>query len=113
MPQMSQQEMVAANGSILEAGLSPQNYDKGFDKYVRKFNPEEESSSVVAIHNGWQGDHGWAVAFKQGPRRCLLLGTMDGFSDEEALWSALADWATFQPRLQNPRQFPGKLFFPN
>jgi hypothetical protein len=66
LPQMKQQEVVAANGSILDTGLRTQNYDKGFDKYVRKFDPEEESSAVVAIHTGWQGDHGWAVAFKQG-----------------------------------------------
>jgi hypothetical protein len=113
MPQMSHQEMVAANGSILDAGLRTQNYDKGFDKYVRKFDPEEKSSAVVAIHMGWQGDHGWAVAFKQGARRCLLLDTTDGLSDEEILWTALSAWATFQPRLQTPRQFPGKLFYPD
>jgi hypothetical protein len=112
-PQISQQEMVAANGSILEAGLRTQNYDKGFDKYVREFNPEEESSAVVAIESGWQGDHGWAVAFKQGARRCLLLDTVDGLSDEEALWTALSAWVSFQPRLQLPRQFPGKLFYPD
>jgi hypothetical protein len=83
------------------------------EKYVRKFNPEEESQAVLSIHTGWQGDHGWAVVFKQGPRRCLLLDTVDGLSDDEVLWSALAAWATFQPRLQNPRQFPGKLFYPD
>jgi hypothetical protein len=52
LPQMSDQEMVAANGSILDAGLRTQNCDKGFDKYVRKFNPEEESSAVVSIESG-------------------------------------------------------------
>jgi hypothetical protein len=113
MPQIGQSEMVAANGSILDAGLRTQNYDKGFDKYVRKFNPTEESSAVVSIHSGWQGDHGWAVAFKQGARRCLLLDTTDGLSDEEALWVALSAWAMFQPRLSSPRQFPGKLFYPD
>jgi hypothetical protein len=68
LPQMSHQEMVAANGSILEAGLRTQNHDKGLDKYVRMLNAEEESSAVVAIESGWQGDHGWAVAFKQNPQ---------------------------------------------
>jgi hypothetical protein len=112
-PQISQQAMVAANGSILDAGLRTQNYDKGPDKYVRKFDPEEESSAVVAIESGWQGDHGWAVAFKQGARRCLLLDTVDGLSDEEALWIALSAWVSFQPRLQLPRKFPGRLFYPD
>jgi hypothetical protein len=105
--------MVAANASILEAGLKTQNYDKGIDKYVRKFDPDEESLAVVSIHQGWQGDHGWAVAFKQGPRRCLLLNTTDGLTDDEALWTALSARATFQPRLKMQRRFPGKLFYPN
>jgi hypothetical protein len=80
-PQMTYQEEVAANATILESGLKTQNSDKGLDKYVRKFDPAEESSTVVSIHTGWQGDHGWAVAFKQRPRRCLLLDTTDGLTD--------------------------------
>jgi hypothetical protein len=60
-PQMTHSEMVAANASILEAGLKTQNYDKGIDKYGCKFDPEEESSAVVSIHSGWQGDHGWQL----------------------------------------------------
>jgi hypothetical protein len=105
--------MVSLNGAILDAALKTQNYDKGFDKYVRKFNPEQESSAVVAIEAGRQGDQGWAVAFKQGPRRCLLLDTTDGLSEEETLWVALSAWATFQPRLSMPRQYPGKLYYPD
>jgi hypothetical protein len=85
LPQASPQAMISLNGAILEAALKTQNYDKVLDKYVRKFDPEEESSAVVAIESGRQGDHGWAVAFKQGPRRCLLLDTTDGISEEETL----------------------------
>jgi hypothetical protein len=99
LPQISLRDMIVANGTILDVALKTQNYDKGLDKYVRKFNPEEESSAVVAIESGWQGDHGWAVAFKQGPRRCPLLDTTDGLTEEEVLWVALSAWATFQPRL--------------
>jgi hypothetical protein len=112
-PRMTHSEVVAANGLILDSGLRTQNYDKGLDKYVRKFDPAEESSAVVAVHTGWQSDHGWAVAFKHGFSRCLLLDTVDGLSDEEALWTALSAWATFQPRFSKPRQFPGKLFYPD
>jgi hypothetical protein len=86
---------------------------QGLDKYVRKFDPTEESSAAVSIHTGWQGDHGWAVCFEQGPRRCLLLGTVDGLTSEEALWTALSAWTTFQPWLSKPRRFPGRLFFPD
>jgi hypothetical protein len=53
------------------------------------------------------------VSFKQGPRRCLILDTVDGLSSEEALWTALASWARFQPRLSKPRKFPGRLFYLN
>jgi hypothetical protein len=70
-------------------------------------------SATVAVHTGWQGDHGWLVYMKQGPRHCLLLDTADGLSSEEALWMALASWATFSPRLSTPRIFPGRLFYPD
>jgi hypothetical protein len=113
LPEVPVETMVAANGAILDACLKTQNCDKSFDKYVRKFNPEEESSAVVGVESGWQGDHGWAVAFTQGPRRCLLLDTVDGLSKEEALWVALSAWAEFQPRHKSPRQFPGKLYYPD
>jgi hypothetical protein len=56
-PDVSAQTMVATNGAILEACLKTQNYDKGFDKYIRKFEREEESSAVVAVEAGLQGDH--------------------------------------------------------
>jgi hypothetical protein len=105
--------MVAANGAILEACLKTQNYDKGFDKFIRKFDCSEEMTAVVAIESGWQGDHGWAVVFKQGPRRCLLLDTTDGLTKTETFWVALSAWATFQPRHKSPRQFPGKLYYPD
>jgi hypothetical protein len=70
-------------------------------------------SAVVSIETGLQGDHGWAVAFQQGPRRCLLLDTVDGVSNDEALWLALSTWAMFQPRRKSPRQFPGTLYYPD
>jgi hypothetical protein len=70
-------------------------------------------SATVSVQSGWQGEHGWAVCFKQGARRCLLLDTVDGLSSEEAFWTALASWATFSPRLAKPRVFPGRLFCPD
>jgi hypothetical protein len=99
------------NGAILEAALKTQNYDKGFDKFIRKFNPKREMSAVVAVEEGFQGDHGWAVVFQQEPRRCLLLDTADGLTKEEAMWVALSSWATFQPRQNTPRSKPGKLHY--
>jgi hypothetical protein len=115
MPQVSQSEIEAIHGRILEAGLRTQNYDKGLDKFVRKFERNEAMSSTVAVHSGWQGDHGWAVYVKQGPRRALLLDTVDGLSSEEGLWTALASWATFNPRwaAKCRRRFPGRLYYPD
>jgi hypothetical protein len=52
------ESIVSMNGSILEAALRTQNYDKGFDKFVRKFNPVQELSAVVATESGRHGDHG-------------------------------------------------------
>jgi hypothetical protein len=93
--------------------LRTQNYDKGMDKFVGKFEKNEAMSATVAVHSEWQGDHGWAVYVKQGPRRGLLLDTVNGLSSEEALWTALASWATFNPRKASKRRFPGRLFYPN
>jgi hypothetical protein len=56
LPQISLQRMVSTNGAILEAALKTQNYDKGLDKFVRKFNPAEGLSTVVAADgpNQWE-----------------------------------------------------------
>jgi hypothetical protein len=88
------------------------NYNKGFDKFVRKFNPKEEMEATVAIALGCSEDHGWAVYCKQGSRRCLLLDTVDELMDEETLWTALSAWASFQPRKASRRRNPGKLCYP-
>jgi hypothetical protein len=111
--QVSFESMVSFNGAILDAALKTQNYDKGFEKFARKFDPEQEMTAVLAIEPGRQNDHGWAIAFKQGSRRCLLLDTVDGLSGEETLWVALAHWSSFQPRSSRPRQGPGELFYPD
>jgi hypothetical protein len=111
--QASFEDMVSLNGAVLDTALRTQNYDKGFDKFVRTFNPAEELTAVVAVESGKQEDHAWAVVFKQGPRRCLLLDTTDGLSDEETLWVALSSWVSFQPRLAMPRHCPGNLFYPD
>jgi hypothetical protein len=115
MPQVSRTEIEAIHGKILETGLRTQNHDKGLDKFVRKFERNEAMSATVAVHSGLQGDHGWAVYVKQGPRRALLLDTVDGLSSEESLWTALATWATFNPRkaVKMNRRFPGRLFYPD
>jgi hypothetical protein len=100
------------NPAIYEAGLRTQNYDKGFDRFVRKFDPELPTEAVMSIAKGVHKEFGSAVLFTQENRRCLLLETLHEISEEEALWYTMFSWAKFQPRRQHPRQEPGRLYYP-
>jgi hypothetical protein len=100
-------QAAAWNQRIADAGLRIQNYDKGIERFVRKFDPDEELEAMISIAKGVHHDHGLAVYITQHKRRCLLLGTTYGLRDEEALWNALMSWANFQLRCERPRQTPG------
>jgi hypothetical protein len=112
-PQLGPTEIRAIHQRILDACLRTQNYDRGLDKFVRKYENAEAMSATVAIQSGWQGEHGWAIHLKHGPRRALLLDTVDGLSDDEVLWTALACWAVFKPRKTSVRKYPGRLYYPD
>jgi hypothetical protein len=103
---------VAYHYRIHEAGLWTQNYHKGFEKFVRKLERNEAMTATVSVQSGYRDDHGWAVYCTQVPGRCLLLDTVDGLTDEEALWTALAACDSFKPRKASPMKFPGTLFYP-
>jgi hypothetical protein len=90
----------------------PRIMTKGFERFVRKFDPDQEMSATSAIIKGAHHEHGTAVYFTQGTRRCLLLDTTYGLSADEVLWYTLFSWAKFQPRLKRPRKEPGRLFYP-
>jgi hypothetical protein len=45
------------------------------------------------IAKGVHQDHGLAVYSTQQKRLCLLLGTIYGHTDEEALWCTFMWWA--------------------
>jgi hypothetical protein len=109
---ISPQEIKAVHARILETALRTQNYDRGLDKFVRKYENLEAMSATLAIQSGWQGEHGWAVFMKQGTNRCLLLHTVYGLTDDEAIWTAMACWAVFKPRDDSPRKYPGRLYYP-
>jgi hypothetical protein len=49
----------------------------------------------------------------QEKRRCCLLDTEFGLTDEERLWAALSAWTTFQPRKALSQKDPGLLHYPN
>jgi hypothetical protein len=97
---------------VHEAGLKTQNCDKCFEKFVRKYERNEAMPATVAVIAGNRDDHGWAVYLTQGPRRCLLLDTVDGLAGDETVWTALGAWATFKPGKSSPRKLSGKLLYP-
>jgi hypothetical protein len=112
MPNATPQEIKAVHARLLETALRTQNYDRGLDKFVRKYENLEAMSATLAIQRGWQGDVGWAIFMKQGSKRCLLLDTVYGLTDDEAIWTAMACWAVFKPRDEQPRKYPGRLYYP-
>jgi hypothetical protein len=105
-------QLAAFNQRIHNAGFKAQNYDKGFDRFVRNFKPAAEMQATVSIVKGFHAGHGTAVYYTQGKRRCILLDTTYGLSDDEALWLTLTSWASFQPHRFQPRQTPGPLDYP-
>jgi hypothetical protein len=106
-------EIKAVHDRVLETALRTQNYDRGLDKFVRKYENLEAMSATLAVQKGWQGDYGWAIFMKQGSKRCLLLDTVYGLTMEEVIWTALACWASFKPRDERPRKYPGRLYYPD
>jgi hypothetical protein len=104
--------VVACNQRIADAGRRTQNYDKGIERFVRKFDPNQDMESTIEIVKGIHQYHGLAVYTTQKSRRCLLPGTIYGRTDEEALWSTWIWWASLQPRGKQPDQKPGQLFHP-
>jgi hypothetical protein len=109
---LEESSAVAWNQRIADSGRKTQNYDKGLDRFVRKFDPDQELEATIAIAKAVHQDDGLAVYTRQQKRRCLLLGTIYGRTDEEALWCTLIWWANLQPRKKQSRQTPGQLFYP-
>jgi hypothetical protein len=91
-----------------DAGLRTQNYDKGMDRFVGKFDPRIPISATIAIEPGCHFDHETAIHFQQDKHRCLLLDMLYGLTDDVFQ----KYWDKFQPRLAMPRSEPGKLYFP-
>jgi hypothetical protein len=111
-PSEALQQLAAFIQRVYDAGLKTQDYDKGCDRFVRKFDSEVEVSAIVAILKGFHADHGTAVHLTQEKRRCLLLNMTYGLTDDEALSATRASWASFQPRRAKPRVPPGPFYYP-
>jgi hypothetical protein len=100
------------NKETFIAVLATQPYGSGLGKFTAKFKPDQPYSATIAIEKGTHDEHGTAIYFEQGPRRCLLTRRIYGLPDEDTFWYVMKDWAQFQPRLSKPRQVPGQLFYP-
>jgi hypothetical protein len=114
-PQMSLLEMAGENQSIRESALEAQNVDKGFAHFVSHYRPNQPVGAAIWTEKGHHGDWCWGVFFQQGRHRCILAGVSSGRpeeeGDEDALWTACAAWANFEPVLGQPKAHPETLLF--
>jgi hypothetical protein len=58
----------AWNQQIHDAGLRTQNFDEGFQRFVRKFDPDLEMSATLPIVKGAHHEHGTAAYLTQETR---------------------------------------------
>jgi hypothetical protein len=123
LPRLVHEEPIAVlqeawNSQIYESASETQNYDKGFDRFIRKFDPDLPTEAVVSIVKGVHHEPGTAILFTQENRRCLLLDTLDGLSEDEALWYKLHSWAVtpdsaaFNGTARQPSPVSGTLLHP-
>jgi hypothetical protein len=90
----------------------PEAYDKGFERFVGKFDPSIPVTATLAIEKGCHDDYGLAVFFQQEKRRCLMIDTLiGGKTDVDAFWHGMLLWAAFKPRAASPRTEPGHLYY--
>jgi hypothetical protein len=100
------------NKETFIAGLASQPYTTGLGKFTAKFDSEEPYAATIAVEKGVHDERSRAVFFEQGVHRCLLTRRIQDASADEALWSAMKDWAEFQPKRSSRRSDPGQLFYP-
>jgi hypothetical protein len=75
--------------------------DKGLTHFIRSFRNDQEVIASIQVEQGRHGEYGWGVYFEQGRHRCVLTGTVSGRprekAEEDAIWTACAEWARFDP----------------
>jgi hypothetical protein len=90
--------------------------DKRFVHFIERFRNEMPVTASIRIEKGHHGEYGRGVYFEQGGYRCILAGTVAGRSEEEAwkdtLWTASAEWASFEPVLGKDKVHVEKLWTP-
>jgi hypothetical protein len=84
------------NEGIRDSAEITANADKGFGHHLKYFKPDRTVTAAVRVEAGQHGEYGWGVYFEQGRHRMVLAGLVLG-SDEEAIWTACAECANFEP----------------
>jgi hypothetical protein len=100
------------NEGIRESAEIVANVDKGFKNYLKHFRNDLEVTASIRIEKGRHGEYGWGVYFEQGRHRCVLAGTVSG-TDKDAMWTACAEWANFEPVLGQVKIHNEKLWTPD
>jgi ribonuclease HI len=94
-------------------GLAAEPYRISTGKFCAQFKRSKPYAATIAIEKGVHAEHGYAILFEQENRRCLLTRQVFGLSDEQIFWTAMKDWASFEPRQAKPRRDAGILYYPS
>jgi hypothetical protein len=106
------QKVAEWNTQTFIAGLASQPYGAGLGKFIAKFDSEEPYAAKIAVEKGVHDERATTIFFEQGVHRCLLTRRIHEATADEASWSAMKDWAEFQPKRSSRRSDPGQLFYP-
>jgi hypothetical protein len=105
------------NEALRESSEIVANVDKGFQHYIRFFRDELPVTAAIRVEKGLHGYYGWGVYFELGRHRCALAGTVVDRPEEEvwedAMWMAVAEWASFEPKLGQPKIHQETLWAPD
>jgi hypothetical protein len=105
------------NEGIRESAEIVANVDKGFEHCIGKFRNDLLVTATMRVEKGHHREYGWGVYFEQGRHRCILARTLANRPEEEAwedtLWTACAEWASFEPVLGQPKTHCETLWAPD
>jgi hypothetical protein len=105
------------NEGIRERAEIVASADKGFVHFIEQFKKDTGVTASIRVEKGHHGEYGWGVYFEQGRNRCILAGTLanrpEGEAWEDALWTASAELANFEPVLGQNKIHREKLWTPD
>jgi hypothetical protein len=96
--------------SVNGAGNTWDYWDRMSIQIEKRHHVEFELGTPELHEPFWNAAESYMVEIQQ--KRCLLLDTVYGLTDDEAIWTAMACWAVFKPRDEQPRKYPGRLYYP-